>query len=897
MRSIIFSLLLFPLCLTAQEDTTFKQLFEHFRQASTYNKLYPREKVYLHLDNNAYLTGDSIWYKAYVVRNSTLNATDVSKVLYVELLDESGRMMHRQTLKIDEQGGCNGCLPLQLPVRDGYYEVRAYTRAMLNWGEHAYFSRVIPVFSIENNKLHISEVDKKWKLAHNAKRKFNFEKQNKHCLNFFPESGHRINEHTQRIAYALTYNDGRFATDTLHVYNSQDSLIAISVPLHEGRGLFLLPSEVNEGYVAIGTERFDLPKAHPIGYSMRVDMTAEYLDVRVERSAEISSTAIGLAIFNRENVCYFDTLRMEQKIREFSIPMCCLHNGINRIELFDIDGKSLASRMVYRPLKPNGLNMNIAQNQASYAPYAPIAIEMQLQDSLGKLEHANLSLSVRDANSELTTGNEWNINTEMLLSSEIRGYIHNPEFYFSTLQSPVDSSFRSEALDHLLLVQGWRAVDFDRMSNYIPFDVEHIAEEGLMLRGIVYKDNEKKEPLNNSRLKIKMHNALGQAVEGEAMLDSLGKFSFISDEDYNGEMITHLSVENKKGKNIWARVAFDRWFSPTPRKFSPLETKYEMFDASTHLLDTTKTQKPKLFEWQDTLNNEDGMLLGTAEVIGKRKSILNGNRYLWEGGLSKGLKYSDDYYDVVLELERWRDQGREGMMNVVSLVSWLVDSTENWQADVDAAIAINSKPINEFDNLEKSDNGENSTDESQNTLNVFMTTLNGKQTAWVLNNELLKKHEGVILLAEEVGAFVVIDKPNFINKYMQEAKMKHLANAGPNKYGIATSDVEKGYNQVDQLIALYERPNSYLYRSNKKDLKRTVWGYEPEVSFYSPDYTGKLLPEKSDIRRTLFWNPQVTFDKDGKASAVFFNNSHDGTQLRISIQGITQDGRFVSYER
>ena len=174
MRSIIFSLLLFPLCLTAQEDTIFKHLFEHFRQASTYNKLYPREKVYLHLDNNAYLTGDSIWYKAYVVRNSTLKATDVSKVLYVELLDESGRMMHRQTLKIDEQGGCNGCLPLQLPVRDGYYEVRAYTRAMLNWGEHAYFSRVIPVFSIENNKLHISDVDKKWKLAHNAKRKFNF---------------------------------------------------------------------------------------------------------------------------------------------------------------------------------------------------------------------------------------------------------------------------------------------------------------------------------------------------------------------------------------------------------------------------------------------------------------------------------------------------------------------------------------------------------------------------------------------------------------------------------------------------------------------------------------------------------------------------------------------------
>ena len=667
--------------------------------------------------------------------------------------------------------------------------------------------------------------------------------------------------------------------------------------MHEGRGVFQLKPEVVDGYVIVGKERFDLPIAQPVGYSMRIDMVSDFLDVRVERSAELSATSIGLAILNRENVCYFDTLRMDQRIIEFSLPTCCLRNGINRIELFDIDGNSLASRMVYRPLKHEGLTVNVSQNQSTYAPYAPVALELQLQDSLGRLELANLSLSVRDAESELVAENGWGIETEMLLSSEIRGYIHNPDFYFNALKSDVDSSLRAIALDHLLLVQGWRAVGFEVMSEKEAFDIKHEVEDGLMLKGVVYKDIEKQEPLANSVLKIKMHNTLGQTVDGEVKLDSLGHFSFLSEVDYIGEMIAHVQVENKKGKAQWARVAFDRWFSPIPRQILPMEMEFQNLEINPSLLDSTKIKVFDIFEWKDTLSNSDDTLLGTAEVMGKRKSALKGNRYLWEGGLSKGLKYSDEFYDVVLELERWRDQGREGMMNVVSLVSWLVDSTEFWQADVEAAYASNLNPISGFVEDELTQDNELSPGEPLNTLDLFMNVLNGKQTVWVLNNETLKRHEGVTLLAEEVQSFVVLNDPNLINHFVMEAKMKFIAHPGAMELGNPLEEVEKGYNKVDQLIVLYERPNSYLYRSNKQDVKRMVWGYEPKVTFYAPNYAQELLPEQPDLRRTLYWNPQIILDKSGKGSAVFFNNSHDGTQLRISLQGITQDGRFVSYER
>ena len=104
-------------------------------------------------------------------------------------------------------------------------------------------------------------------------------------------------------------------------------------------------------------------------------------------------------------------------------------------------------------------------------------------------------------------------------------------------------------------------------------------------------------------------------------------------------------------------------------------------------------------------------------------------------------------------------------------------------------------------------------------------------------------------------------------------------------------------NCPEQIFMVYERPNSYLYYSNKKVTKRKVWGYTPRKAFYSPNYYQMIMPKEPDNRRTLYWSPNVFVDDLGKATAVFFNNSHDGTQLRISIQGITPDGRMVSFER
>ena len=95
----------------------------------------PQEKVYLHIDNTCYFVGDTIWYKGYVTRSDKGTLTDLSKILYVELLTPDGFLVERQQLEMPN-GTANGAFVLTDSLYAGYYELRAYTRWMLNFGQY-----------------------------------------------------------------------------------------------------------------------------------------------------------------------------------------------------------------------------------------------------------------------------------------------------------------------------------------------------------------------------------------------------------------------------------------------------------------------------------------------------------------------------------------------------------------------------------------------------------------------------------------------------------------------------------------------------------------------------------------------------------------------------------------
>ena len=867
-----------PILLMGQTDASVLALFERFKSAAAFDHEFPREKVFLHLDNNAYYEGDSIFYKAYVVRASSLKPTEISRVLYVELLNAAGQMMERQLVKIDSLGGGNGCIKFDTYMHSGYYEVRAYTRAMLNWGEDAYFSRVIPLFERKKDSFTIDVIDASWKLTERAKRPFAFEGEKKRMLSFYPESGKRIAGLAQRIGFLLTDGNGMPCDEDLSIYTAEGELLLTVRPLHEGRGIFLLPAEVKNGYALVGDQRTELPEAQKEGYTLRADLADGYLDLHVERTSGMPQEVIGMGIFNRERACYFDTLHVNSPT-EFSLPANVLRGGVNRIQLFNKQGEALAERLVYYPMSAaTEVQVKVRQNAPSYEPYAPIALELYVTDTQGAPVETNLSLSVRDDAQEVVSNKGHTIDAEMLLASEVRGYIHDPDFYFAPSDSVASRRKRLMALDHLLLVQGWTATSFEQMCHHNRFKAKQPIEENLVLNGTVFKDNNKREPWADLGLKLIMYSPDGTSVKGECRTDADGSFAFRSTVDYEGEMSAMVYTEDAEGKRKWARVAFDRWFDPLPRTYHPKEQTY----APAVPLDTTEqvTNQPDVFEWKDTIDDWRDTLLDEAVVTGKRKyRPLQGNRYKWGGGEDKGKRTAESFYNVELELERWRDAGNDGTMNAMSFIAMLIDGTNYASASVDAANKMFQQEAApdwgtpaETSTTEQS-GGTDPQPQSEEKTEDEPSIINGKVTEWVLNNS----GNGIgRLMADEVQSVAIVTDKGKMAKFI-----------GPK----ATEE------QIDQVIAVYERPNAYLYKSKKGLTKRKVWGYTKRKNFFSPNYYETKLPQEPDMRRTLFWNPQLSLDERGKGTAVFFNNAFDGTRLRISVQGITNDGRFVSFER
>ena len=137
----ILLLLFLALPIHAQSEET-NRILSYIQKAMNFNSVVPQEKVYLHFDNTGYFENETMWFKAYVTRTDNGHLSDLSKVLYVELLNPTGDVLQTLKYPIDSLGQSHGEMKLDTILGSGLYEVRAYTRYMTNWGTNAVFSRV-----------------------------------------------------------------------------------------------------------------------------------------------------------------------------------------------------------------------------------------------------------------------------------------------------------------------------------------------------------------------------------------------------------------------------------------------------------------------------------------------------------------------------------------------------------------------------------------------------------------------------------------------------------------------------------------------------------------------------------------------------------------------------------
>lgn len=910
-----FFLSLFILSAYSQERSAeAEQLFDRFKAASGFDRLYPREKVFLHFDQSAYVEGDTLWYKAYVVRTSTLRPASLSRVLYVELLNADGQLMEQQVLAIDSLGQADGCFRLGLPIRAGYYEIRAFTREMCNWGDEACFSRVMPVFGIRPERAkQVSSTslnpDDLWlplpparkHVSLGTPRPYLMEANRRFRLDFYPEGGLRVGGVRQQIAFRLTDGNGSPRSDTLLVCRADSQVVCLAVPEHEGMGSFFLPPDFGkEGFVRLAGTRQSFPLPPPTGiYALSATRDSQGgMTVRIEGDAsrtDAYSELLGLALFCRERATYFDTLTAYTGPAELYIPPQALHEGVNRVELFDTQGRSLCSRLVWQPPRPDSerrLKLHIRQNEVRYVPFQPIVLCLELTEANDRPVPATFSLSVSDRDGEILSDGSGGVTANLLLASELRGYIHRPDLYLTS-----DDATHRRMLDLLLMVQGWRANTFDVMCRADTFRLRQPIEDKLILRGTVYRDNDRFQPRPRLDLGVLMYSLDGQSFKGRTRTDSAGKFAFEANSDYYGPLIAQFTMTNDKGKRTWSRLALDRWFAPLPHPlWMPELTLHQPSPGTTEGLPDSQNAQPETFVWTDTIPRRLPTSLGEAKVEYKRKYRgFTGNRYTYNGGPQHGMARATKFYNIAQEVERYKDMGLAPgtIWDFLCVLEQDMYVDTHHDSDLDApnanaalhgGLSPTAPPgAAEAERSNAPHNGDSFEDSG-----IFLSTTGAIQSKVYINNEPLQTSGLSVpplnsypeltesLMADEVSSVSIVS-----DGWADDALTGKRVNQSRARYS----------------TYIYELPDAYRYRSQKGVERRRIAGFTRRTEFYSPDYRHFDLPSDRDVRRTLLWQPSVHTDAQGRATVILYANSRPELTLSISAQGITPQGQTIDFSR
>ncbi len=308
-------------------------------------------------------------------------------------------------------------------------------------------------------------------------------------LMFFPEGGDLLEATTNNLAFQAL-NEFGLPTDIEGVILDNDNNIVQNFgSYHQGMGVFNFKPEKNKTYkaqiikpVKLDT-LFDLPKAYDFGFSLIVNkINDKNIELDVFSKSEQKSY---LMVTIRDKEYYKQEINLQEGNNKIEIPTKNFTDGIVRITLFDQNKLPHCERLVYYgELSP--LEIELKLKKEDYAIEEETKLEI-ISKQNGKAISAKLSLSIVDEkNLTFADDKQDNILSWFLMSSELKGEIYEPSFYFDKKEIKA-----KKALDLVLMTHGWRRFKWKEILNIKP-EISYAAEQQRNVAGrITIKKNGK----------------------------------------------------------------------------------------------------------------------------------------------------------------------------------------------------------------------------------------------------------------------------------------------------------------------------------------------------------------------------------------------------------------------
>jgi len=500
--------------IVAQQNIT-ERITKNLSEYSTQN--YP-EKTYLHTDKSYYFSESTIWFTLYLVNGISHQKTEKSNLAYAELLNEKDSIISRKKLFIEDLSA-SGDFDLPKKISAGNYKIRAYTNYMRNKGVEYFFQKNITILSSEE----------KTSISNTIINDSIYENKNifEPVVNFYPQGGYIVNNLLNRVALKIkniSFDELKF---TGKLVDQNDNEIVNFSTLEFGLGeVSFIPTKGNSYYAIIETEekdyKYKLPNAIDNGFILNTinNQNELFIDLNTTNlngllGATLIITERGKLIFEKT----FDEYATKQILK---LPLNNLNNSILQLTLLNAEAKPVCERLVFIQNENKEVDVNIIKQKDYYGNRRKVTLKVNTKDKLNNSVPSKLSMSVRDVYASPQKKYSENIKTWLLLNSDLKGKIENPNYFFTDFNNNFRK--RNYLLDLTMLTHGWRRYTWQEIIENQKSKAEFDVEKGITIAG---KTLQMKAPYGNISVPTRL-TFNGKTVAQEPIQKSnlKGEFSY-----------------------------------------------------------------------------------------------------------------------------------------------------------------------------------------------------------------------------------------------------------------------------------------------------------------------------------------------------------------------------------
>lgn len=874
------------------------------KQLRQFTQTRPQEKVYLHQDKSYYAVGDTLWLSAYIVDAVHHKPSDLSKILYVDLIGPDNQVK-RQLKLYNSQGKAAGDFTINNEFKPGVYRLRAYTKLMTEFNQRFFFHQRFEIGLLSkkeiqanltyqsktkaqneavNYTLRLKEgfkaqlANKPLKVVVKSSQKTydtqqlsinaqgelkgtvaipttekdpyielvaqSSDPQNKFSKSFyipihsyqkkmvfFPEGGDLIAGITNHVGFKALTPQGIGGDVEGTIVDNEGTKVASFRSTHLGMGKFKFSPEKGKSYEAVisqpggTTQAFPLPKVKEQGYTLHISNASSDLTIITIHSSFKRSRSFNLIGHSRGNPVYTMSGKVKRnqaftaKILKSSLP-----GGIIHFTLFDQNFAPRCERLAFIR-KNNELDIEIHPNKDEYSSNEKVDVNLRVKSFVHDTLPAHLSIAVVNLDMAPNASYQTSILSNLLLTSDLTGYIENPNYYFQDRKPAT-----LQALDLLMMTQGWRRFTWKEVreaANKKPPTIE--LERGFRVSGVLKANSG--WPVKNGKVTIL---APRLQLFSTVQTNDKGAFKFENLPLLNGTKVLIRGTNHKGKPNV--KITLDA--PPAPMKARQLDSYPRFLSSTATDMDVYLKNQAKQAQLLKALgvNLDEFIELDEVQVTARK---IKGKQY----SKRPGQLYSRPNFRLHLE------NTNAGVSAATNFLSYITGKIPG--------VTVGGDP-------------------STGRIGVFYrgsnrSTLYGKRSVMYLLD----------------GSPVTIDMLENL-PLNQIAYVDMISSARAVMYGA---------DAVNGVMAVYlkkDNGSSKRVVKAKKGQLNFIFneGYYQARQFYVPPYdkenfTKKKLP---DLRSTVYWNPLVKV-KNGEAHVSFYNPDAN-SRYQILVEGVSAQGEL-----